>query len=177
MNIIDSFITSKSGIRVIRRLARELNHLKNIYLRSQLKSCGDSVGFQFPIYIDQPEYVEIGNDVSFASFVHIWGNGGVKIGNRVMIGSHTAITSITHNYSETDMYSTVIAKAVTISDGVWIGSHAIVMPGITIGEGAVVGAGCIVTKNVPPYTIAVGVPNRILKKRISQQIVRGENAN
>jgi maltose O-acetyltransferase len=166
MKIFDMFITSRFGARVINKLNREVIHVKNIYLKSKLKYCGDSVSFQFPLHIDQPESVEIGNHVSFAAFVHIWGNGGVKIGNRVMIGSHVAITSITHDYLEADMYSTVISKPVIISDGVWIGSHAVIMPGITVGEGAVVGAGCVVTKDVPPYTIVVGVPSRILNKRL-----------
>jgi acetyltransferase-like isoleucine patch superfamily enzyme len=171
MRIIETFITSKCGIRLVSKIQRELIHLKNVYLRGRLKSCGSSVGFQFPIHIDQPDQVEIGSDVSFAAYVHIWGNGGVKIGDRVMIASHTAITSITHDYLADEMSSTVISKSVTISDDVWIGSHAIIMPGITIGKGAVVGAGCIVTKDVLPYTIVVGIPNRVLKNRFNQEVV------
>ncbi len=82
-----------------------------------------------------------------------------------MIGSHTAISSITHDYYSEDMYSTTVVKPVVIGDNVWIGTHAVILPGITIGDGAVIGAGCVVTKDVLPYTIVVGVPGQTLKNR------------
>jgi acetyltransferase-like isoleucine patch superfamily enzyme len=52
---------------------------------------------------------------------------------------------------------------VTIKDGAHIGIGAIIMPGVTIGEGAVIGAGSVVTKDIPPYTVAVGVPAKVIK--------------
>lgn len=52
---------------------------------------------------------------------------------------------------------------VIIKDGAHIGIGAIIMPGVTIGEGAVIGAGAVVTSDIPPYTIAVGVPARVIK--------------
>lgn len=109
--------------------------------------------------------IELGDDVSLAGFIHIWGGGGVQVGNRVMIGSHTAITSVTHDYSAETMYGTVVVNPVIIKDDVWIGSHAVILPGVTIGEGAVVGAGCVVTRDVPPRAIVTGVPGRIVRLR------------
>ncbi|MBU1097083.1 MAG: hypothetical protein KKB34_11430 [Bacteroidetes bacterium] len=53
---------------------------------------------------------------------------------------------------------------VIIKDGAHIGLGAIIMPGVIIGEGAVIGAGAVVTKDIPPYTLAVGVPAKIIKK-------------
>ena len=52
---------------------------------------------------------------------------------------------------------------VTIKDGAHIGIGAIIMPGVTIGEGAVIGAGAIVTSDIPPYSLAVGIPARVIK--------------
>lgn len=49
-------------------------------------------------------------------------------------------------------------------DDAWIGAGSIILPGVTIGEGAVVGAGAVVTKDVPPYTVVVGVPARPIKR-------------
>ena len=53
---------------------------------------------------------------------------------------------------------------VTIGSKSWIGMHAIILPGVTIGEGAVVGAGSVVTKDVPPYTVAAGNPARVIRE-------------
>lgn len=89
----------------------------------------------------------------------------MKIGNRVMIGSHTAITSVTHDYLADVMYGTVVTKRVIINDDVWIGAHAVILPGVSIGEGAVVGAGCIVSKDVPPYAVVTGIPGRVIRFR------------
>ncbi|ALC83849.1 MULTISPECIES: DapH/DapD/GlmU-related protein [Bacillus] len=59
---------------------------------------------------------------------------------------------------------------VTVGHDVWIGHGAIIMPGVTIGTGAVIGAGAIVTKDIPPYMIAVGVPASPLKERFPKEI-------
>ena len=118
-----------------------------------------------PVIIDGPENVEIGAGVGISPFVHIWGAGGVKIGNGVMIGSHSAITSLTHDHTAAVMNQTLVRRPVVIEDNVWIGAHSIIMPGIIIGEGAVVGAGSVVTKNVEPFSIVVGSPARLLKYR------------
>lgn len=64
------------------------------------------------------------------------------------------------------------SKPVTIGNDVWIGLNAVIMDGITIGDGAVIGAGAIVTKDIPPYAIAVGVPARVIKYRFDENTIR-----
>lgn len=58
---------------------------------------------------------------------------------------------------------------VLIEDDVWLGANAIVLAGVTVGRGAVVGAGAVVTEDVPPYAIVVGVPARARSKRFSDE--------
>ena len=58
----------------------------------------------------------------------------------------------------------IVAKEVVIEDGVFIGVHAIILPGVTIGEGAMVGAGAVVTKDVPPRTMVAGNPARVIRQ-------------
>lgn len=134
-------------------------------LIKSLKACGENCSFYMPIYIAGPENVELGDKVSIAPFVHIWGHGGLNIGNRVMIGSNSVITTLTHDYNQDVMFGTLIKKRIVIEDDVWIGAHSTILPGITVGKGAVVGAGSVVTKDVAPYSIVVGVPARCFKFR------------
>jgi glycosyltransferase involved in cell wall biosynthesis len=85
------------------------------------------------------------------------------IGNNVNISNQVYIQTATHDpYSPTFDY---VKGPVSINDHAWIGARAVILPGVTIGEGAVVGAGAVVTKDIPPYAIAVGVPARIVAKR------------
>lgn len=62
-------------------------------------------------------------------------------------------------------------KNTEIGNDVWIGAKAIVQSGVTIGDGAVIGAGAVVTKDIPPYAIAVGVPAKVIKYRFSPEII------
>ena len=59
----------------------------------------------------------------------------------------------------------------TLGHDVWIGHGAIVLPGVSIGTGAAVGAGAVVTQDLPPFAVAVGVPARVLRFRFAPQIV------
>ena len=62
------------------------------------------------------------------------------------------------------------ARITRIGNDTWIGHGAIIMPGITVGDGAVIGSGAIVTKDVPPYTVVVGSPAKILRRRFSPEL-------
>jgi acetyltransferase-like isoleucine patch superfamily enzyme len=78
-----------------------------------------------------------------------------------MIGSHAAISSLTHDYNQAEMWKTIVADPVNIEDDVWVGSHAMIMPGVTVGRGAVIGAGSLVSKDVPENAIVYGIPAAI----------------
>ena len=92
----------------------------------------------------------------------------VYIGNRVWIGAHSII--IAHkrdlsgfSYGMNMMDMPHVCKEVHIDDGVNIGVGVIIMPGVTIGRGASVGAGSVVTKDIPPYSVVVGSPAKVIK--------------
>jgi maltose O-acetyltransferase len=134
-------------------------------LKSALKYCGASVSIQQPVSFHGLECISIGDETSIASFVHMWGHGGITIGKRVMIASNTSITTITHDYNDPEMYKTIIKKPIVIEDDAWIGANAVIMPGIVLGKGCVVGAGSVVTADVEPMSIVAGVPARYIKSR------------
>lgn len=134
-------------------------------LKKRLHRCGRNVVIYPPVVIAGPEAVDIGDDTSIAPFVHIWGGGRVMIGSRCMIGSHVAISSLTHDHGQEDMSQTMVTKPVIIKDGVWVGAHAVILPGVTLGQGAVIGAGSVVTRDVEAYAIVSGVPARLQTHR------------
>ena len=137
------------------RLSLVSQNAQRARLLSTFKCCGQNVSLYMPVRIDGAENVEIGDNVGIGPFVHMWGGGGITIGNGVMIGAHTAITSQGHDHSKECMYGTLSQNPVVIEDGVTLGTHCIILPGVTIGKGAVVGAGSVVAVSVKPHTIVV----------------------
>jgi acetyltransferase-like isoleucine patch superfamily enzyme len=92
----------------------------------------------------------------------------ITIEDDVLFGPYVLITVSSHIYDSVDvpiMEQGLILKDVRIKKGAWLGARCIILPGVTVGEGAIVGAGAVVTRDVPDYAIAVGVPARILKMR------------
>ncbi len=59
-----------------------------------------------------------------------------------------------------------------IGNDVWIGQHAVILPGVKIGDGAIIGAYAVVAKDIPPYTVAVGNPAKVVKKRFSDKVIK-----
>lgn len=155
---------------ILQQLLKQM-YYKFVSIRSYLflrgcKKVGMGIQIDFPLTIKGKYNIEIGDHVVIASFVHIWGHGGVKIGNRVMIATHTAISSLTHDYTYANMrFGPIIIKPIIIEDDVWIGSNAVINSGVKIGKGAIIGAGSVVTKDVPPNAIVIGVPAKMLKYR------------
>jgi galactoside O-acetyltransferase len=101
------------------------------------------------------------------------GEGGLTIGEEVLIGPHVRIFSAGHavHGGETSIYRNDLTyAAVRIEDGAWIGGGASILPGITVGQGAVVGAGSIVTKDVAPFSIVAGNPARLLHYRKGHEL-------
>jgi len=139
---------------------------REYYWRQKLNSLGDNCEIHKDILIYGSKYVRIGNNVALNSFSHIWGHGSVRIGNNVMIASHVAIISETHDTDSESMRTSKIIAPIEIEDDVWIGAHAINLPGLRIGKGSVIGAGAVVTKDISPFSIVVGVPGSVIRSRI-----------
>lgn len=96
-------------------------------------------------------------------------NGPVSIGKNVMMGPEVVIYAQSHKYDRIDIPMCEQGfddpKEVVIEDDVWIGRRVIIMPGVHIGQGCIIGAGAVVTKDIPPYSVAAGVPAKVVKKR------------
>ncbi|SHF10297.1 Hexapeptide repeat of succinyl-transferase [Marinitoga hydrogenitolerans DSM 16785] len=148
---------------------RTFNYIKKLFLKSMGAKIGKRVVFYPGVWISPGKNLVIGNDVDIALDVLITTSGGVKIGDRTLIGYRTQIISANHRIPKNRgkiFYSGHERKKVIIGKDVWIGANCIILPGVHIGDGAVIAAGSIVTKDVPQYTIYGGVPARKIKDRI-----------
>jgi galactoside O-acetyltransferase len=115
--------------------------------------------------------ISVGNDCFIGPKVVISGNGGVYIGNKVLIAAHVCIASVNHRYDDPTKPIAdqgLEVGAIWIGDGAWIGAHTTIVPHVQIGEGAVIGAGAVVHRSVPAYSVAVGNPLRIIGSRLDQ---------
>ncbi|MEL6603457.1 MAG: acyltransferase [Cyanobacteria bacterium J06614_10] len=94
--------------------------------------------------------------------------GSITIGENCLIASHSSIYANNHNFANPDINIREQAssfKGIIIEADCWIGSGVRIVDGVTIGKGSVIGAGAVVTKDIPPYSIAVGVPAKVISER------------
>jgi len=97
----------------------------------------------------------------------IRGQGGVTIGDNVIIAPHVQIMAVEHVFDDPArpiLEQGLRAFGITIEDDVWIGAGAIILDGVRVGRGAVVGAGAVVTRDVAPHTVVAGVPARLIRR-------------
>lgn len=133
------------------------------------------VGCRLEAYpVNSNKVLFIGENVQINDYVHITAMENVSIGNNVLMASKIYISDCTHgSYSGDNNDSNpkvnpsdrpLFSSPVLIKDNVWLGESVSVLPGVTIGEGTIVGANSVVTKNLPDFVIAVGIPAKPIKK-------------
>lgn len=112
-----------------------------------------------------------GSDCSFGDGGHITCINNVTIGNGVRMGRKVFITDNSHGSSERSQLDMpahqrpMASKGpVVIEDYAWIGEMTCIMPGVTIGRGSIIAANSVVTKDIPPYSVAAGVPAKVIKQ-------------
>jgi acetyltransferase-like isoleucine patch superfamily enzyme len=97
------------------------------------------------------------------------GKCGVTIGANVMVGPHVVLAGGNHDFRRTDVplrFAGDFSKGpIVIEDGAWIGANVCVLDGVRVGCGAVIGAGAVVTKDIPAYAMAWGVPAVVRRSR------------
>lgn len=99
---------------------------------------------------------------------YLSGEGGLHIGQDVLIGPHAKLLSAGHAIDEGDVIiarNRITRAKIVVEDGAWIGAGAIVLEGVTIGRGAVVAAGALVRQDVPAGMVAAGMPARLIRQR------------
>lgn len=107
--------------------------------------------------------ISIGSNVFINQGCHFMDMGGITIGNDVLIGPRVNLVSAGHPLSPSERRNGIVAKPIRIGNNVWIGAAATILPGVTIGDNAVIAAGAVVSRDIPPETVAAGVPARVMK--------------
>lgn len=93
--------------------------------------------------------------------------GPVSIGNNVILAQNIVISGLNHEYQDVTKpihEQPVTTAKITVDDECWIGANAVITAGVTIGKHSVIAAGSVVTKDVPPFSVAVGNPARVIKQ-------------
>ncbi|NJM69533.1 MAG: acyltransferase [Scytonema sp. RU_4_4] len=122
----------------------------------------------------EDSYIEIGQETFIGPGVCIAGPGDIKIGKRCLIAANSGIYANNHNFAdpmEPIKYQGITCKGIVIEDDCWLGHGVVVLDGVTIGQGSVIGAGAVVTKDIPPFSVAIGVPAKVVKSRTDKQLV------
>lgn len=152
---------------------------KNVYISNGVRirgldkvEIGNNVAIYDYVLIytgNRPDcFFKIGNDSHIAPMSVINAEGGVEIGNCVAIGPNVTIYSVEHSFADTSkriINQKRIYRKISIEDDVYIGANCFIRGGVRIGKGSVIGAGAVVVKDIPPYSVAMGIPARVIRKR------------
>lgn len=169
--------TDSSGIKIGNCVLIERDVRIRVFNRHSRIQIGNHVniekGIDFLIY--QGGQIEIGDNTYIGSYSCIHSNlANLKIGRDCSIASHCSIYNSNHSFGDANKtikeQGWVSKGGIVIEDNCWLGTGVKVLDGVTIGRGSVIGAGAVVTKDIPPYSIAVGVPAKVIDKRAIIQI-------
>lgn len=111
-------------------------------------------------------FIDIGKDTFIGESVVVRGQGGVTIGDSVLIAPGAKILAVSHNFDDTSrpiIEQGISGTGIVIEDGAWIGGGAVIVDGVRVGRGAVVGANAVATRDIPPHCVAVGSPAKVVK--------------
>ena len=166
------------------------SHGSGVFSPQEFKRVGENVVFEPGVLVFHPENIELGNNIyvghntilkgyyknSLTIGDNVWigqncffhSAGGIRIGNNVGIAPHVKVLTSFHKEQGREipiLLSKIEFQSVTIEDDSDIGIGSIILPGVQIGKGVQIGAGAVVTKNIPDYAVAFGVPAQVIKFR------------
>jgi acetyltransferase-like isoleucine patch superfamily enzyme len=170
------------------------SQLRRVIFRAMCRSAGHALQVGPEVVVKHPETMELGNSVFIGAQTMIQGrfDGTCRIGNHVWIGPHAyfdARNLVLEDYVGWGPGAKVLGSAhtgdpvgvpiiatelsiepVVIGYGADIGTNATILPGVHVGAHSIVGAGAVVTKDIPEYAIAAGVPARVVRSRKQHEV-------
>ncbi|MDJ0573342.1 MAG: acyltransferase [Pleurocapsa sp. MO_192.B19] len=118
--------------------------------------------------VHQQGQMKIGKNTYIGPYTCISSHGKLTIGRDCLIASHSSIYAHNHLFRDSTQKikdQGIASKGIVIEDDCWLGSGVRIVDGVTIGRGSVIGAGAVVAKDIPPYSVAVGVPAKVISQR------------
>lgn len=146
------------------------NDPSGIYIGSDVQVWSGSWLDSFKEYqgVEYQPRLEIGDGTYIGRNAHICACTQVTIGINVVFSDNIYISDLFHGFEDVNVpmmdQPLVCPGPVTIEDEVWLGERVCVMPGVTIGKHSVVGSNSVVTKNIPPFSVAVGSPAKVIRR-------------
>jgi acetyltransferase-like isoleucine patch superfamily enzyme len=179
-----------NGISLYQLLCNRRDLLFSRAVAGSFMAFGPNSIIQMPFLVHGERYISIGRDVFIgpSSWLHVNGSQAlleigdgtrmsghcvlsatqhVRLGQSVLLGRNVYIADHNHGTAAPDV--PIMEQAldsispVTVEDNAWLGQHSVILPGVTIGRGSVVGANSVVLDDVPPRTLAVGAPARVVR--------------
>ena len=139
-------------------------HQYRLMKEELLGSYADNVYIQQPFFCDNGKNIHVGRGFLTNYHVTILDVAPVTIGDHVLIGPNTLISTVNHPLTPMGRRQHLgIAKPVVIGNDVWIGGNVTILPGVTIGNNVVIAAGAVVTKNVQDNSLVGGVPAKVIR--------------
>lgn len=143
------------------------NRFRKLIYRMLCDRIESNVTIHFKTEIRCPRKLKIGKGTIIGDNAILDARCGLTMGENVNLSSNVSIYTLQHDHRDPYFRCNENQKkmSVEIEDRAWLGSNVIVLPGVHIGEGAVCCAGCVVTKDVPPYTVVAGIPAKKVAER------------
>ena len=152
-----------------RKITIELNNkyhnqdeIRELFFKLIDKKRDDTFRLFPPFYTECGINITVGKNVFINACCKFQDQGGIEIGDNVLIGHSVVIATLNHDFIIENRLS-MHAKKVKIGNDVWIGSNVTILPGVTINDGAIIAAGAVVTKDVAQNAIVAGNPAKIIK--------------
>ena len=135
------------------------------YMKEMFAECGDNCYIELPFRANWGgHHVHFGSGIYANSNLTIVDDGHVYVGDKVMFGPNVMIATANHPIEPTLRAKGLqYNKDVYVGENTWIGAGVIIVPGVRIGKNTVIGGGSVVTKDIPDYGVAVGVPAKVIK--------------
>jgi acetyltransferase-like isoleucine patch superfamily enzyme len=122
--------------------------------------------------------IQIGSRTFVGEGTIMRGQGGIVIGDHVLFAPRVQVLAVNHVFTDATrpiMEQGITAVGIRIEDGCWIGAGAIILDGVTIGRGSCIGAGAVVTRSVPPHSLAVGLPAKVVRNLLENPLPAPES--
>ena len=154
-----------SNVRVYRPLRVDCS--RNIYLKDDVVVGANAWLAAVPLSKNEKAELIIEEGAILGNFNHVYSVDSIKIGRNVLTADRVYISDNTHSYEDVNLpireQAVKKTRSVSIGEGAWIGENVCVL-GASVGANSIIGANSVVTKDIPDYSVAAGVPASIIKQ-------------